>query len=83
MNNIKEFKEAIFLEGEVYDAYSLLIDIFKQATKKILIIDSYVDKTVFEMLDYKNKDVDVTIITNKFKSQLNLKKINKQYPNSI
>ena len=34
-----EFKQSIFFDGQIYDAYSLIIDIIKRAKQKILIID--------------------------------------------
>lgn len=46
----KEFKQKIFFEGQIYDAYSLIIDIIKRANKKILIIDNYVDDSILKML---------------------------------
>lgn len=36
--------EKIFFEGQIYDAYSLLIDLIESAKEKIVIIDNYVDK---------------------------------------
>lgn len=35
-----EFKQKIFLNGQIYDAYNLIIDIIKTAKTKILIIDN-------------------------------------------
>ncbi len=40
----------IFFEGEIYDAYSLLIDILKEAEKEIIIIDNYAGKQLFDIL---------------------------------
>lgn len=42
-NKEKEFKQKIFFGGQIYDAYSLIIDIIKKAKNKILIIDNYID----------------------------------------
>ena len=41
-----EFKQKIFFDGQIYDAYSLVINIIKKAKEKILIIDNYVDDSV-------------------------------------
>ena len=35
----ENIKQKIFFEGQIYDAYSLIIDIIKKANQKILIID--------------------------------------------
>ena len=54
----------IFYEGQIYDAYSLLIDIFRKAKKEIIIIDNYADKSILDMIT--NLNVKVTIVTKKF-----------------
>ena len=56
-------KQTILLEGQIYDAYSLIIDIIKKANKKILIIDNYIDDSVLKMLTKKKNNVEVTILT--------------------
>ncbi len=50
----ENIKQKIFFEGQIYDAYSLIIDIIKKANKKILIIDNYIDDSVLKMLTKKN-----------------------------
>ena len=45
-----EPKENLYLEGQIYDAYSRIIDIFKLAKKELIIIDSYADKTLLDMI---------------------------------
>ena len=75
-------KQRIFFDGQIYDAYSLIIDIIKRAKKKILIIDNYIDDSILKMLIKKNKNVEVVILTSK-KSNINnldIKKFNKEYP---
>lgn len=78
----EEFKQKIFFEGQIYDAYSLIIDIIKSAKSKILIIDNYIDDTILKMLSKKNKKVEVVILTsqNCDISRLDIQKFNKQYP---
>ena len=78
----KEFKQKIFFEGQIYDAYSLIIDIIKSAKMKILIIDNYIDDSVLKMLSKKNKNVEVVILTspNSNIRKLDIQKFNKQYP---
>ena len=81
-NQEKEFKEKIFFDGQIYDAYSLIINIIKSAKSKILIIDNYIDDSILEMLIKKNEDVKVVILTsNKTNiSKLDIQKFNKEYP---
>ncbi len=77
----EEFKQKIFLNGQIYDAYSLIIDIIKTAENKILIIDNYIDDSILKMLAKKNKDVEVVILTSQNCNirKLDIQKFNKQY----
>ena len=81
-NKETEFKQKIFFDGQIYDAYNLIIDIIKKAKNKILIIDNYIDDSILKMLQKKNKDVEVVILTSKNSNitQLDIQKFNKQYP---
>ena len=75
-------KQKIFFEGQIYDAYSLIIDIIKRANKKITIIDNYIDDSILKMLTKKNKNVEVIIITSDKSNieNIDVKKFNKEYP---
>ena len=77
----KEKINHIFYEGQIYDAYSLLIDIFKGAKEEIIIIDNYADKSILDMIT--NLNVKVTIVTKKFNllKDIDIKKYNNQYHN--
>ena len=77
----KEKINHIFYEGQIYDAYSLLIDIFKEAKKEIIIIDNYADKSILDMIT--NLNVKVIIVTRKFNllKDIDIKKYNRQYHN--
>ena len=77
----KEKINHIFYDGQIYDAYSLLIDIFKEAEKEIIIIDNYADKSILDMIT--NLNVRVTIVTRKFNllKDIDIKKYNRQYHN--
>lgn len=82
-NNKEEtITSKIFYNGQIYDAYSLIIKIIKEAKEKILIIDNYIDDTILEMLSKKNKEVEVVILTsnNCNLTKLDIEKFNKQYP---
>ena len=77
-----EFKQSIFFDGQIFDAYSLIIDVIKKAEQKILIIDNYIDDSILKMLSKKNKDVEVVILTTQNSNirKLDIQKFNKQYP---
>mgnify|MGYP004482766875 FL=1 len=78
----ENIKQKIFFEGQIYDAYSLIIDIIKKANQKILIIDNYVDESVLKMLTKKNKTVEIIIITSNKSTieNIDIQKFNKEYP---
>ena len=78
----EDLKSKLFFNGEIYDAYSLLIDIIKSANKEIIIIDNYVDKTTLDILTKKKLDVTILIITDKNKSKItkiDIDKFNSEY----
>ena len=77
----KEKINHIFYEGQIYDAYSLLIDIFNEAKKEIIIIDNYADKSILDIIT--NLNVKVIIVTKKFNllKDIDIKKYNRQYNN--
>lgn len=43
-SNFKEKNNHIFFEGQIYDAYSIMLDILNTSKYSIIIIDNYVDK---------------------------------------
>jgi len=81
LENNKELKEKLFYDGQIYDAYSLLINIIRKAKGKIIVIDNYIDKTILDILIYKNEKVEVEIWTKNIKSDLDIEKFNLQYKN--
>lgn len=81
-NEKTEFKQKIFFNGQIWDSYSLIIDIIKRAKNKILIIDNYIDDSILKMVQKKNENVEVIILTsqNNNLTKLDIQKFNKQYP---
>ena len=65
LSGFKEKSNHIFYKGQVYDAYSLLMDIFNKSKIEIVIIDNYIDKKLLDILSKTKKDI--VIITNKYK----------------
>ncbi len=76
--NTKESSNHIFYEGQIYDAYSLLIDILSKAKKEIIIIDNYAGKKLFDII--KNINVKVKIYTENI-DNISKEKYEKQYNN--
>ena len=77
-----EPKQGIFFEGQIYDAYELICNLIKSASKRIVLVDNYVDYTVLTMLDKREPGVDATIYTQKAGDQfkLDIAKHDAQYP---
>ena len=76
--NMKESNNHIFYEGQIYDAYSLLIDILSKAKKEIIIIDNYAGKKLFDII--RNINVKVKIYTENI-DNISKEKYEKQYSN--
>ena len=75
-------KQNIFYDGQVFDAYALIADIVRTAKKSIIVIDNYIDDTVFKQLAKRNKNVKATIYTKALDKIIkqDLQKHNTQYP---
>lgn len=71
-------KNQILFEGEIYDAYSLLMDIFSISEEEIIIIDNYAGKELLDIL--KNINKKITIVSSNIDSVLK-KKYESQYSN--
>ena len=51
------FSNELFFEGQIYDAHSLLLDIFNTSNKSIVIIDNYISKELLDVLSKTNKQI--------------------------
>lgn len=82
LQNKDNVKQKIFFEGQIWDSYSLIIDIIKKANNKIVIIDNYIDDSILKMLAKKKKNVESVIITSEKSniSKLDIQKFNEEYP---
>ena len=74
-------KEQLFLEGEVFDAYSNILDIFKKSNEEIIVIDSYADINFLDLIkNIKSNIILVTKNSNRL-SNIEIDKYNSQYHN--
>ena len=82
-NKIEEKRKdnEIYFNGQIYDAYSKIQDIFKDATKSLVIIDAYADNTILDII--KRLNINIIIITklNNLLTKQDIEKYNKQYHN--
>ncbi len=71
----------IYFNGQIYDAYFKIQEIFHEAKKQIVIVDSYADNTLLDII--KRLKINVIIITKKDSLLINqdILKYNKQYHN--
>ena len=75
-------KEGIFFYGQIYDAYVFVNDLLKSAKSEILLIDNYIDDTIFTLFS-KYPNLQIKIYTQTITKQLKLdyQKYNSQYKN--
>ena len=73
--------QGIFHNGQIYDAYAFINELFKKAKKEIILVDNYCDDSVLTLFSkYKLKYKIITKnISKQFK--LDIKKYNSQYNN--
>lgn len=74
--------KGIFYDGQIFDAYTFVADIIRSAQRSIILIDNYVDDTVFTLLAKRGQAVSATIYTKSISNQLQLdvQRHNSQYP---
>lgn len=78
----EESSQKVFFDGQIYDAFSLIVSLIGKAEKEITLIDGYVDVGTLNLLSKKNENVSVTIYTLK-RTRLTKKdaeNFNAQYP---
>ena len=72
----------IYFNGQIFDSYYKIMEIFKSSKKELIIVDRYVDLTILDMI--KNLKCIVLLITSKNRlTKLDIEKYNKQYNNLI
>ena len=80
-NSPKMLPEQIFPTGCVWDAWSYVSDLVRNAKHRIILIDNYVDYRVLSLFTKRAKGVSATIHTRYSEQFLtDLKKHNEQYP---
>ena len=77
-NQFKTKNNHLFFEGQIYDAYSLLIKILSVAKEEIIIIDNYAGRELFDIL--RDVKCNIKVITKNTSEEL-INKYNKQYNN--
>ncbi|MBD5170576.1 MAG: virulence RhuM family protein [Bacteroidales bacterium] len=75
-------REGVFFNGQIFDAYALIADLIRQARKRIVVIDNYIDDSVLVQLSKRKPGVTVDIYDGQISKQLrqDVEKHNDQYP---
>ena len=74
-------REGVLYDGQIFDAYEIASRIIKSATKRIVLIDNYVDESVLMLLEKRAKGVETVIYTKAITAglQQDIDKHNAQY----
>jgi len=71
--------EGVLFEGQIFDAYKLVEALVKSAKREIILIDNYVDATIFDLLEKREQGVNATIYTEHVGQSLqHLQQLNQQ-----
>lgn len=75
-------KEGVFFNGQIFDAYALVAELIRQAKRRIVLIDNYVDDSVLVQLSKRQPGVNVDIYDGQISRQLrqDVERHNAQYP---
>lgn len=78
----QESSQKIFFDGQIYDAFSLLVDLVRKAESKLVLVDNYVDVDTLNILAKKKAGIEVVIYTSRGNklTETDIKNFNKQYP---
>ena len=74
-------KEGIIYDGQIFDAYTLMCDLIRSAQRRIIMVDNYIDDSVFRQLDKRATGVSATIFTSSISRTLrqDIERHNAQY----
>lgn len=73
--------EFVFFEGQIFDAYAFFCNRVREARKRIVVVDNYVDDRVLTLLEKRGAHVAAAILTGRCKKtlQLDVARHNAQY----
>lgn len=78
----EESNQKVFFDGQIYDAFSLIVNLIQKANKEITLIDGYVDVGTLNLLSKKKENVAITVYTLKRTklTKTDVRNFNAQYP---
>ncbi|OGU58708.1 MAG: DNA-binding protein [Ignavibacteria bacterium GWF2_33_9] len=73
--------QGIFFDGQTFDAWNFVSDLVRKAEKSLILIDNFIDDSVFLLFSKRTENVNVTIYTKSISKQLDtdLRRFNSQY----
>lgn len=77
----KKIVNEIYYKGQIFDAYSKIKEIFKEAKKELIIIDGYADINVLNIIKELKVKVILIVKIKPILSKQDIEKYNKQYSN--
>ena len=78
--------QKIFYDGQIYDAFEQMKKFVRMAKRELIVIDSYFDDSVLQLIAQKRKGVSVLAVKNPQNRKLHavdVAKFNAQYANSL
>ena len=81
----EESNQKIFFEGQIYDAFSLFVELIRKAEEEIVLIDGYIDIETLNLLSKKKENVATTIYTKQRTpiTDIDIQSFNAQYPSLV
>jgi len=78
----EETAQKIFFAGQIYDAFSLLVELILKADNKLVLVDNYVDVSTLNILAKKKTEVETIVYTARRTSlsEIDIANFNQQYP---
>lgn len=75
-------EKGVFYNGQIFDAYTFVSDIIRNAKSSVILLDNYVDDRVLTLLGKRNTNVTAMIYTKTISNllRLDLQRYNSQYP---
>ena len=71
----------IYFNGQIYDAYSKILDILNEAKQELIIIDGYADKSVLDLIKTLKVKIILIVKTKALLTETDINKYNSQYDN--
>lgn len=78
----EESSQKVFFDGQIYDAFSLIVNLIQKADKEITLMDGYVDVGTLNLLSKKKGNAAVMVYTLKRTklTKTDVENFNAQYP---